>query len=148
MMARHYLTDDQWKRLHPLLPPQKPHIGRPATDQRTVVNAILWLLKTGAPWRDLPSEKFGSWKTIYNTFSRWRDNGIWQHVVAELERDAAFRKDINWKLHFVDSTIVRTHQHGACVKRGISKPSAVVAAATQRKSMYALKAKGGRSPSR
>ena len=141
MLPRHALSDDQWKRIAPLLPQPTSRRGRPATDQRRVLNGILWLLKTGAPWRDLPFERFGPWKTIYNTFCRWRDANVWQHVVSELERDAAFRNDVNWKLHYVDSTIVRAHQHAANIKRGTSKQSVAVEAETQQKSMFVSKAK-------
>ena len=69
-MMRGELTDREWKRLLPLLPPRKPRVGRPAKDHRTVVNAILWILRTGAPWRDLP-RAYGSWKTVYSRFRRW-----------------------------------------------------------------------------
>ena len=68
-MRRHELTDEQWDRLEPLLPPQRPATGRPAKDHRMVLNGILWILRTGAPWRDLP-ERYGSWKTIYSRFRR------------------------------------------------------------------------------
>src|ERR687896_2566775 len=68
------LTDAQWERLRPLLPPQKPPTGRPAKDHRTVVNGILWVLRTGCPWRCLP-ERYGSWKTVSSRFYRWQKVG-------------------------------------------------------------------------
>ncbi len=64
------LTDAQWKKLHSLLPPQKPSTGRPAQDHRTVINGILWVLRTGSPWRCLP-ERYGSWKTVSSRFYRF-----------------------------------------------------------------------------
>ena len=128
MLPRHSLTDEQWKRLQPLLPPQKPHIGRPASDQRTLLNGMIWILKTGAPWRDLP-ERFGPWKTVYNTFARWRDDGVLEHVVAVLKRDAGALGRIDWNLHFIDSTIVRAHQHAAGAKKGGANKRSVGVAA-------------------
>ncbi len=73
-MSRRDLSNEQWERLRPLLPPQKPRTGRPAKDHRTVLNGILWLLRTGAPWRDLPSQ-YGPWQTVASRFYRWRRSG-------------------------------------------------------------------------
>lgn len=81
---RHEVSDAQWERVLPLLPPQRPKTGRPALDHRLVVNGILWTLHTGRPWRDLPA-RYGSWRTVYSRFRRWRDAGVWQAVQAELQ---------------------------------------------------------------
>ena len=86
-MRRHELTEEQWNRLGPLLPPQKPETGRPAKEHRTIINGILWILGTGAPWRDLP-EYYGPWSTVACRFYRWRKAGIWAKVLAKLEQDA------------------------------------------------------------
>jgi transposase len=67
-MARDILTDEQWERIGPLLPPQKPRTGRPNKDHRTLVNAILWIDRTGAPWRDLPPEEYGPWRSVATRF--------------------------------------------------------------------------------
>jgi transposase len=80
-MRRHDLTNEQWQRLEPLLPPQKPRTGRPNSDHRAIINGILWILRTGAPWRDMP-ERYGSWSTVYSRFQRWRKAGIWDRVPA------------------------------------------------------------------
>ena len=120
-MRRHELTDDQWERLAPLLPPQRPTTGRPAKDHRTVINGILWVLKTGAPWRDLP-ERYGPWQTIYSRFRRWQQSGIWDRILADLQRDSDAAGQIDWEIHFIDSTIVRAHQHAAGAKGGIQRP--------------------------
>ncbi len=69
------LTDSRWERLRPLLPPQKPRTGRPARDHRTVLDGILWILRTGCPWRALP-ERYGSWKTVASRFYRWQRAGV------------------------------------------------------------------------
>jgi len=67
MVTRYDLTDVQWQRLEPLLPPEKPDTGRPADPHRPIVNGILWLKRTGAPWRDIPTE-YGNWSTIASRF--------------------------------------------------------------------------------
>lgn len=120
-MRRHDLTDDQWERLAPLLPPQRPATGRPAKDHRTIINGILWVLKTGAPWRDLP-ERYGPWQTVYSRFRRWQQAGIWERILADLQRDADAAGQLNWEVHFIDSTIIRAHQHAAGAKKGIQRP--------------------------
>jgi transposase len=111
------LTDVQWERLHPLLPAQKPRTGRPARDHRTVLNGILWILRTGCPWRAL-LERYGSWETLSSRFYRWQRAGIWDRVLAALQRQADAEGRLDWSLHFVDSTVVRAHQHAAGAKGG------------------------------
>lgn len=115
-MARNELTDEQWERLEPLLPPQKPRTGRPNKDHRIVINAILRLLRTGAPWRDLP-ERYGSWKTVASRFYRWQRAEIWQQILAWLQQQADADGNLDWSLHHVDGTIIRAHQHAAGARR-------------------------------
>lgn len=110
------LTDRQWARLLPLLPPQKQARGRPAIDHRTVVNAILWILRTGAPWRDLPADAGVCWKTASSRFYRWTASGVWQKILDELQRDADQQGEIDWTKHFVDGSSIRAHQHAAGAK--------------------------------
>ena len=116
-MGRHELTDTQWHRLAPLLPPQKPRVGRPGQPHRRIINGILWILATGAPWRDLPPQ-YGSWHTVSNRFYRWRRAGIWQRIRAALQRLADRQGQLDWSGHFIDSTIVRAHQHAAGARGG------------------------------
>jgi transposase len=111
------LTDAQWERLCPLLPPQKPYTGRPAKDHRTVLNGILWILRTGSPRRVLP-ERYDSWKTISSRFYRWQRAGVWDRVLTQVQRQADAEGRLDWSLHFVDSTVVRAHQHAAAAKGG------------------------------
>ena len=118
-MSRRDLNDEQWERLRPLLPPQKPSTGRPAKDHRTVLNGILWLLRTGAPWRDLPS-KYGPWQTVASRFYRWRQAGVWQRVLQTLQQQADAAGHLRWDQHYVDSTVIRAHQHAAGAKGGNS----------------------------
>jgi transposase len=115
-MRRHELTDDQWERLAPLLPPQRPATGRPARDHRTILNGILWILRTGAPWRDLP-ERYGSWKTVYSRFRRWQQTGIWDRLLTELQREAAHDDQIDGSITMIDSSSIRAHQHAAGARK-------------------------------
>jgi transposase len=138
-MERHALSDAQWERLRPLLPPPPQGRGRPRADDRRIVDGILWRLATGVPWRDLP-ERFGPWRTVYSRFRRWHAAGVWARVLAALQAEADARGDLDWALHFLDGTTVRAHQHAAGAKKGAAtKPSAAAAAASPRKSTSAPK---------
>lgn len=106
------LTDAQWERLSPLLPPQRAHTGRPARDHRAMLSAILWVLRTGAPWRDLP-ERFGPWSTAWSRFRRWTAAGVWPRVLEALQQTADRDGRLDWQTHHVDGTVVRAHQHAA-----------------------------------
>jgi transposase len=122
-IRRHELTDEQWARLEPLLPMPKPGTvprGRPAKDHRTLINGMLWLDKTGAPWRDLP-ERYGPWQTVATRFYRWTKRGLWEKILARLQQDADARGEVQWSLHYMDSSVVRAHQHAAGAKRGTHK---------------------------
>src|SRR4029434_10128142 len=114
-MSRGELTDEQWEKLRPLLPPQKPRIGRPAKDHRRILNAILWILRTGAPWRDLP-ERYGPHGTVSSRFYRWQQAGIWQDILQGLQQQSDASGQIDWEKHSVDSTVIRAHQHAAGAK--------------------------------
>src|SRR5690348_14193981 len=120
-MRRGDLTDEQWQRLEPLLPPEKPGTGRPNEDHRQILNGILWIHRTGAPWRDLP-RRYGPVGTVSSRFYRWRKAGIWQRILSDLQAEAQQRGEIDWELHFVDATIVRAHQHAAGARRDGATP--------------------------
>jgi transposase len=115
-MARDILTDEQWERLRAVLPPQKPKTGHPAKDHRLVVNGILWISRTGAPWRDLPGE-YGPWQTCSTRFYRWVKAGVWDRALAELQEQADSQGRLDWSLHHVDGTIIRAHQHAAGARK-------------------------------
>ena len=91
-------------------------MGRPPKDHRLIVEAIVWLDRTGAPWRDLPSQ-FGPWETVASRFYRWRRQGIWDRVLAALQADTDARGELDWLLHFVDGSVVRAPQHAAGARR-------------------------------
>jgi transposase len=115
-VKRYELTDAQWRRLEPLLPPERPRTGRPNHSHRTLLNGILWILRTGAPWRDLP-ERYGPVGTVSSRFSRWRKAEIWQRVLETLQADADAAGLLDRDLHFVDASVVRAHQHAAGARR-------------------------------
>jgi len=117
-MRRGELSDEQWQRLELLLPAQKPRTGRPNLDHRQVINGILWVLRTGAPWRDLP-ERYGSWSTVASRFYRWREAGIWDRIWRQLQSEADEHGQIDWEVHFLDGTVVRAHQHAAGAKKQV-----------------------------
>jgi transposase len=145
-MRRHALTDRQWERLRPLLPARHPPRGRPRNDDRLVIDGILWHLRTGAPWRDLP-ERFGPWQTVYCRFRRWRQAGLWDRLLAQLQAAGDARGELDWALHFVDGTVVRAHQHaaGARKKGAPTRPSAAAGAASRPSSTCGPSAAGSRS---
>lgn len=116
MRRRHELTEEAWDKIEPLLPKRKTRRGRPGLSDREMVNAMLYRAKTGTPWRDLP-ERYGNWKSVYSRWLRWRDGGVWQKVWEALQADADDRDAVEWELHFIDSTVVRAHQHAAGAKK-------------------------------
>ncbi len=126
-MNRGELTNDQWERLQPLLPPQKPKTGRPAEDHRRILNGMLWILRTGAPWRDMP-ERYGPWGTVSSRFYRWRKAGIWDRILALVQAQADAAGQLDWDIQYVDATIVRAHQHAAGAKKGTHRRKRSVAA--------------------
>ena len=105
-MPRLLLRDDQWLRIEPMLHGKAGDHGHTGADNRLFVEAVLWMARTGAPWRDLPPE-FGAWNSAFRRVSRRADNGIWQVLFATLCEEADFEEV------FLDSTIVRAHQHAA-----------------------------------
>jgi transposase len=119
MPHRHELTDAQWAKLAPLLPPHQA--GRPRQDDRRILNGILWKLATGVPWRDLP-ERYGPWQTVYTRFWRWTRAGVWDTLFAAVQQQADAAGAIDWSLHFVDGTVIRAHQHAAGAKGGTKPP--------------------------
>jgi putative transposase len=109
-MARLLLSDAQWQRIEPLLPGKVSDRGATAKDNRRFVEAVLWIGRTGAPWRDLPPE-LGDWHNTHVRFSRWAQSGVWERVWAALRAEADFEQV------FLDSTAVRAHLHAAGAKK-------------------------------
>jgi len=118
-MERKLIRNEQWERIRDILPGKASDPGVTAKDNRLFVEAVLWIARTGAPWRDLPLE-FGNWHSTFTRFSRWGKKGVWQRVV-EAVTDAP---DLEALL--IDSTIVRVHQHGTgALKKTENKASGV-----------------------
>ncbi|KAA0588448.1 transposase [Azospirillum lipoferum] len=86
-MGRYDLTDAQWERLEPHLPPEKPRTGRPNHSHRRMVNSMLLTIRSGAPWRDLP-ERYGTFGTVSSRFYRWHRAGLWQRILEALQARA------------------------------------------------------------
>ena len=108
---RYALTDRQWRQIEQFLPPNG-HRGKQWKDHRNVINGILWILRTGAPWRDLPKE-FGPWKTIYERFRLWSRNGFWDVLLTALKARKNRERKIDWRLFCIDGTIIRAHKASA-----------------------------------
>lgn len=128
MKRRHAVSDSQWAQIAPLLPPEVGRPGRPAKSNRVMVDGLVWVLRTGAPWRDLPGH-FGPWQSVYTRFRRWSQAGLWAQVVEQLAEDR------DSESYLIDATIVRAHQDAAGAKKGDPKVSATVAADPPRRSM-------------
>jgi len=112
MATRRYeLSDAQWRRIEPLLAGKVGDPGRSGVDNRLFVNGVLWVLRSGAHWHDLP-ERYGKWKTLHKRFSRWSKAKVWERVFDDLTKD----RDNQYLM--LDSTLVRTHQQAATGKGG------------------------------
>jgi transposase len=130
MLRRHAISDDNWERIKDLLPGKEGDPGVTAKDNRLFLDAVLWIAKTGAPWRDLP-ERFGPWNSVWKRFSRWAGKGRWRKIFEQLQDP-----DLEWLI--LDSTIIRAHQHAAGAEKKAtvqagkrSKDSAAAAAASR-----------------
>ena len=100
-MIRHRLTDEQWKLIADVFGPAK-RTGRPPRDRRTIVDGILWILRTGSPWRDLPGD-FGPWQTVWDLFNRWNQDGTLVKILNRLR----LRQQLDPELWCIDGTTVR-----------------------------------------
>ena len=108
---RHDISDHVWSLLEPFLPGRKGVWGGIARNNRTFINAVSWILRTGAPWRDLPPD-YGGWKNTHRRFCRWRDRGIWESLLERLV-DAP---DHEWLM--IDASHIKVHPHAAGARGG------------------------------
>lgn len=108
---RHDLSDQAWALLEPHLPGQRGQWGGIAQNNRLFINAVLWILRTGAPWRDLPPE-YGKWGTVHQRFIRWRDNGTWERLLETM----IDQPDFEWLM--IDATHCKVHPHATGAKGG------------------------------
>lgn len=122
-MIRTALTDVQWERIAPLLPGKEGDPGRSGEDNRRFVEGVLWMVRTGAPWRDLP-DCFGKWFSVWKRFRRWALKGVFEKLFKALSDEPDFEYAL------IDGTIIKVHRHATGAKGGLSiRPSAVRAAA-------------------
>lgn len=107
LQNRHDLTDEQWNKIKPII---KAHLstrgGSNANDNRIFVNACLWIIRTGAPWRDLPPQ-YGKFNAVHRRYKRWSDKGIWDHILSEIIEDT----DMEWLM--IDASHCKVHPHAA-----------------------------------
>jgi transposase len=129
VLDRLVVSDLQWERISAHIIGDERTRGSSGRNNRMFLEAVLWIVRTGSPWRDLP-EIFGAWNSIFRRFSRWSAKGVWERIFAAMADDPDFEYLI------LDSTIVRAHQHAAGAKRGLRiRPLAVRVAARAPKSI-------------
>jgi len=116
-MARYDLSETEWRLIEPLLPNKPRGVAR--VDDRRVINGIFYVLRTGSPWRDLPS-RYGPHTTVYNRFNRWAKAGVWVRVFEAVSASSP------GSMHLIDSSIIRAHQHAAGGKKGARITPSVV----------------------
>ena len=117
VVGRGELTDQAWTAIEPLLPANRRSGGQWA-DHRRTINGILWRLRTGAPWRDVP-ERYGPWQTCYERFRRWQQDGTWDQLLAHAQTKSDAVGQIQWTIS-VDATINRAHQHAAGARHRVA----------------------------
>ena len=116
MGARRDLMNREWERLSPLLPTRDGKQGRPYADHRRILNGMLWVLRTGAPWRDMP-ERYGSWHTVYSRFRRWQRAGVFDRLEKQLQAGEDANGNIDWSACAVDGSYVKVHPHAVGARK-------------------------------
>jgi putative transposase len=106
------LTDAQYARIEPLILGRKDQPGRTGSDNRLFIDAVLWLARTAAPWRDLPRE-FGRWTSVHARFRRWAISGVWERIFNALSDDPDFEYVL------IDSTICKAHADATGARGGL-----------------------------
>lgn len=114
MEVRTTLTDKQWALIEPVLPGRPGDPGRSGNNNRMSLEGMIWITRTGAPWRDLPWE-FGNWNTVHRRFRRWVQSGVFQQIFDVIE------EDLDLKAVMVDGTFAKVHQHGAGAKKAVAR---------------------------
>ena len=122
---RHDISDNIWECLEPHLLGRKGTWGGNARDNRQFINAVFWILRTGAPWRDLPPD-YGDWKNTHRRFCRWRDKGIWERLLETLIDDP----DYEWLI--IDASHIKVHSHAAGARGGSQDMARTKGGPTQR----------------
>ncbi len=122
---RHDISDEAWAILEPILPGQRGQWGGIAKDNRLLINTVFWILRTGAPWRDLPPS-YEKWGTVHQRFRRWRDAGIWEKILEKL----IDQPDFEWLM--IDASHCKVHPHAAGAKGGNQEMSKTKGGSTQK----------------
>ena len=117
---RHSLTDKQWDAVEKLVPRSTARTGRPGRDPRLMLEGMLWILVTGAPWRDLP-ERFGPWQSVYHHFRAWRRAGVFARIIEALQIKLDKNGLIDWDLWCVDGASVRATRAAAGAAKKVSR---------------------------
>ena len=155
-MKRHELSDQEWAAVEPLIPNEPAKTGRKRRPVQEMLNGILWILRTGAPWRDLP-ERFGPWQTVYDYYSRWRRDGVFDRILAKLQIRLDAEGHVDWDLWCVDGSNVRAARAAGGADKKVaaatrtSQPTthwAAAAADSGRNSTWLLTARPCRWPSK
>lgn len=133
-MKRHEVTDEQWGLIQPILPKRTAKTGRRPSDPRVILNGILWILRTGSPWRDLP-ERFGPWQTVYDHFSNWRKKGVYDRILEALHIRLDADGAIDWDLWCIDGSSVRASRAAA----GASKKASAVTRTSRKTTLWAAR---------
>ena len=120
MSRRFELTDAEWELIAPLLPTMQARRGGRWRDHRQVINGILWRVRTGAPWRDVP-ERYGPWPTLYKRFARRERDGTWERIEQYVQAAADTAGDLDFHAQ-IDSTVVRARQHAAGARKTGARP--------------------------
>lgn len=119
-MRRHELTDEQWALVEPALPKQRQGgRGRPPRSNQEMLNGMMWILRTGAPWRDLP-EPYGPWQSVYHYFSYWRKNGVFDRILEALQIRLDAQGHIDWDLWCVDGSSIRASRAAAGASKKVA----------------------------
>ena len=106
-LKRYELTDEQWDKIKSYFENKR---GRPYKNLRATINGIIWIMRTGAMWRDLPS-RYADWNAVYKCFSKWQEQGIFEKILKDLATEADFQ-DVS-----IDSTIIKVHQDAGSKKK-------------------------------
>ena len=119
-MKRHEVSEEEWGILDPLVPVSKAKTGRPPCDRRMMLNGVMWILSTGAPWRDVP-ERYGPWQTVYEYFAKWRANGILDVILGALHLRLDQEGKIDWDLWCIDGSSVRATRAAAGASKKVRR---------------------------
>ena len=140
-MPRHEVSEAEWAILEPLIPKSEATTGRPAKAIRLMLDGVMWILSTGAAWRDLP-DRFGPWQTVYGYFKTWRATGVYDAILDALHLRLDKEGKIDWDLWCIDGTSIRGSRSAAGAQKKVAE-----ATPTNRKITLWAAAKGGSAAS-